>query len=85
MSGSDTPRTDEILTSGGWDRGNLGATLPNFCRQLERELTAARAEIEEYAEDKSRLATMAMEFKEQRDRAWQTIAEINRGSNCFLP
>jgi hypothetical protein len=42
----------------------------------EQEMSAARAEIEEYAEDKSRLATMAMEFREQRDRlkAWKESA-----------
>jgi chromosome segregation ATPase len=81
MSESDTPRTDELddkLVDLSPNPETDYSLMKSHARKLERELTAARAEIEEYAEDKSRLATMAMEFREQRDRAWQTIAEIKR-------
>jgi hypothetical protein len=79
MTDTPTPRTDE---NAAWsnscdfdDKFKMEVCESSFARQLERELTAVTEQrdrlqdvIDEYAEDKSRLATMAMVFKEQRDR-----------------
>jgi chromosome segregation ATPase len=73
-----TPTTNarwEKLCCSGQSWYQIAEEMKLDCRQKERELTAARAEIEEYAEDKSRLATMAMEFREQRDRLAEALKE----------
>ena len=41
--------------------------------KIRDELTAAREDLDQAADDKSRLATMAMEFKEQRDRLAEAL------------
>ena len=45
---SDTPRTDAAIVP-VWD--NMRAVPPNFARQLETELAAARAEVEALRSD----------------------------------
>jgi hypothetical protein len=55
----------------------------NYCLEAEKGLTTVTGQrdrlqdvIDEYAEDKSRLATMAMDFKEQRDRLVEALERI---------
>ena len=50
----DTPRTDDQI---GYDGSTMSAIRIEFTRQLERELNAANAEIEEKRKDVVYLAT----------------------------
>jgi len=84
---TDTPRTDEWLAE---EKRNprlsgLGKWL-DYCKQLERELTAARAEIAELNEEygtwwaqKSIALDELKEVTEQRDRLAEALTKIARG------
>ena len=51
---SDTPRTEVMLLNCNGPGGYLDVVaLANFARQLERELAAAKAEIEQLEEDRT--------------------------------
>jgi hypothetical protein len=55
MNESDTPRTDGMVAE--YDRGwSYADVFEELCRKLERELTAARAEIAAITEQRDRLA-----------------------------
>ena len=91
---SDTPRTDVGLftvkdTRMELMRDDRQLVDVFLCRTIEKELTAARAEIEllktnleiSFRQTEQAVQDRADEHKrliEQRDRAWQTIAEIKR-------
>jgi hypothetical protein len=68
----------------GFELRDPNGTIWECAAKIAAELTAARAEIEEYAEDKSRLATMAMEFRYQRDRLVEEIIGWRNKWECAV-
>ena len=79
---SDTPRTDdEEFESQDEPVAKLGAVDVDFARQLERELNAANAEIEEKRKDVVWLATEKARLEE---RIQQLEDRIDRASKAFF-
>ena len=86
---SDTPTTNarwERLCCSGQSWYQIAEEMKLDCRQLERELTAARAEIAELNEEygtwwaQKRIALDELkEVTEQRDRLAEALTKIARG------
>ena len=66
---SDTPRTDDQI---GYDGSTMSAIRIEFCRQLERELNAANAEIERLT---AKVAQLYEGAEEAKQRIHSLIAE----------
>jgi hypothetical protein len=86
---SDTPRTDEKYESICESWSNSVSDFPEmteFARKLERELTAARAEIDmmgiRYAAAEMHHANNMQEVTAQRDRLAEALKHVAEGSSC---
>ena len=90
MNESDTPRTDEMVAE--YDRGwSYADVFEELCRKLERELTAARAEIaaandlaetwktweRETGVKRDTAVKLYLETVKQRDRLVEALKEID--------
>jgi len=84
MSESDTPRTNELddkLVDLSPNPETDYSLMKSHARKLERELTAVteqRDRLQKIVDEQCRVSSVCREYREQRDRAWQTIAEIKR-------
>jgi len=77
---SDTPRTDAVAASIGADECWIEPVSADFARSLERELAAAKAEVEALRADAERYREWKRAFREGECGLWNALCDANSDS-----